>query len=392
MNKRIANAIDFMSFPANCMVGTSGTYKVLKKHWSFIRFPLLLLLFLTFANPASASLEIVDFFSDFTSSEVIIRSSQIHHGKAVFELLDGTKVVETRDVRFETGAGEEVSKVILWQNKPQRDYYTAKVSIYNDTKLHDSKTYPVSYGTVAMPSFHVVDFSPSNKGVQLLLRPFNPSAVDIKIELLDGNDIIYTKTKEDVSLTSNTELKIDWPFLLNNNEQYSVRTKILTHRLYAEPLINTYVSSFTAGEDVEILPDDVEVDEYGASVTLRGNSQVPFDGFIDISAINRATTEIKTYRQRVEEILTSGKEDTAGVVWKELRPGTYDISIRAVNKDNIALDKYETVLRIPEAKVESEIPAASSTPTLTGLTGSTGIAAIAIVIVVLLAVRRKRGG
>jgi len=47
-------------------------------------------------------------------------------------------------------------------------------------------------------SFHVVDFSPSNKGVQLLLQPFNPSAVDIKIELLESNDIVYTKTQEDV--------------------------------------------------------------------------------------------------------------------------------------------------------------------------------------------------
>ncbi len=357
-----------------------------------IKTALLSAFLLTIVNPASANLEIADFFSDFTSSEVTIRSSQNHEGKVVFELLDGKNMVESHEIPFKANAGEQVSKVILWQNKPQHDYYTAKVSIYNDTKLHGNKTYPVSYGTVAMPSFHVVDFSPSNKGVQLLLRPFNPSAVDIKIELLDSNDIVYTKTKEDVSLTSNIELKIDWPFLLSNNEKYTVRTKILTHRLYAEPLINTYVAAFTASDDVDILPDDVEVDEYGASVTLLGNSQVPFDGFIDISATNRATNEIKTYRQQVEEILVTGKEDTAGVVWKQLGSGTYDVSIKAVNKDNIALDKYETVLRIPEEKVESETPATSSTPALAGLTGSTGIAAIVIVIVVLVAFKRKRGG
>jgi len=357
-----------------------------------IKIPLLLIISVMSIGSASATLEITDFFSDYTTSEVTIRASQEHHGKAVFQILDGTSVVESQEVPFKASAGEEVSKVILWQNKLQKDYYTAKISIYNDTKLHDNKTYQVSYGTIAMPSFHVVDFSPSNKGVQLLLRPFNPSAVDIKIELLEGNDIVYTKTKEDVSLTSNTELIIGWPFLLSNNEKYTVRTKILTHRLNAEPLINTYVTSFTAGDDVEILPDDIEVDEYGASVTLRGNSQVPFDGFIDIAAINRATNDIKTYRQQVEEILTSGKEDTAGVVWKELGSGTYDINIRAVNKDNIALDKYETVLRIPEVDVESGTPAASSTPALAGLTGSTGLAAIVIVMVVLVVSRRKRGG
>ncbi len=347
---------------------------------------------LMLSGTASAALEITDFFSDYTTSEVTIKASQEHHGKAVFQLLDGTRVEESQEVPFDASFGEEVSKVILWQSKLQKDYYTARVSIYNDTKLHDNKTYQVSYGTVAMPSFHVVDFSPSNKGVQLLLRPFNPSAVDIKIELLDSNNIIYTNTKEDVSLTSNIELKIDWPFLLSNNEKYTVRTKILTHRLNAQPLINTYVASFTAVDDVEILPDDVEVDEYGASVTLRGNSQVPFDGFIDVAATNRVTNEKKTYRQQIEEILTSGKEDTAGVVWKELGSGTYDVSIRAVNKDNIALDKYETVLRIPEADLVSEIPSTSNTPTLAGLTGSTGIAAIAIVIVIVFAVRRKKGG
>ncbi len=344
---------------------------------------------LMLSGTASAALEITDFFSDYTSSEVTIRASQDHKGKVVFQLLDGRNVVESQEVPFKVSANEEVSKVILWQNKLQKDYFTAEVSIFNDTQLHDKKTYQVSYGTIAMPSFHVVDFSPSNKGVQLLLQPFNPSAVDIIIELLDNNDIVYSKTKEDVSLTSNTEIKIDWPFLLSNNEKYTVRTKIITHRFPAEPLINTYVEDFTAGNDVEILPDDVEVDEYGASVTLRGNSQVPFDGFIDVSATSRATNEKKTYRQQVEEILTSGKEDTAGIIWKDLKSGTYDVSIRAVNKDNIALDKYETVLRIPEVDVGSETPSTSSTPSLAG---STGLAAIVIVILILAVLRRKKGG
>ncbi len=344
---------------------------------------------LAFVMPAGANLEIVDFFSDFTSSEVTIKSSQNHEGKAVFELIYGEKVVESREAHFKASAGEQITKVILWQEKPKHDYYKARVSLYNDTRLHANKTYEVSYGTVAMPSFHVVDFSPSNSGVQLLLRPFNPSAVDIKIELLDDNDIIYTETKEAVSLTANTEIMMDWPFLLTDGKEYTTRAKIFTHRLNAPDLINTYVASFMANDEIEILQDDAEVDEYGASVTLRGKSQVPFDGAIDVSARNRATNEIVKFRQQVEDILVSGKEDTAGVVWKGLSPGTYDISILAVNKENIALDKYETVLRIPEAATVSETPAANSAP---GLTGLTGFAAIIIVIVVLAAARRKRGG
>ncbi len=345
-----------------------------------IRTLLLSAFFFAIVAPASAELEIVDFFSDFTSSEVTINASQAHQGKAVFELLYGEKVVESHEVPFRANAGEKVTKVIEWQKTPQYDYYTARVGLYNDTRLHDKKSYQVSYGTVSMPSFHVVDFSPSNRGVQLLLRPFNPSAVDIKIELLDNNDIVYTETKEDVSLTSNTELKIDWPFLLASDKKYTARAKIFTHRLYAPELINTYISSFTASDEVEILPDDVEVDEYGASVTLRGKSQVPFDGFIAVTARNRATNETQTFSQQVEEILVSGKEDTAGVVWKGLTPGTYDVMIQAVTGESIPLDRYETVLRIPEESAAEDAPV-KSTPGFTAL--------IFLMAVLLLA---RRGG
>ena len=346
-----------------------------------------------FTGTAGATIEIMDIFSDFTSSDVTIRSDRdVPHGTAVFELMYEGEVVESQEVPFQLRADEPVSKVVSWQKKPQGDYYTAKVSIYNGSNLFDSKSYQVSYGTVTMPSFHIIDLSPSNTGVQMLLRPFNPSVADIRIELLNNNDIVYTETEKGISLTSNRELKMDWPFLLSDKGNYTVRTKIFTHRLYASPLINTYTASFIASDDVEILSEDIEVDEYGASVTLRGNSQVPFDGFIDVSATNRATNEKKTYRQQVEEILVTGKEDTAGIVWKELGSGTYDVNIRAVNKDNIALDKYETVLRIPEADVESETPATASTPALAGLTGSTGLVAIVIVIAILAVFKRKRGG
>ncbi|MDD5474307.1 MAG: hypothetical protein PHU34_09210 [Candidatus Methanoperedens sp.] len=335
------------------------------------------------ANPASAGVEISDFFSDFTSSDVIVNSTQDFHGKAVFELFYAGSPVESQEVTLNVRAGDPVYKVITWQKKPQHDYYTAKVSIYNDSKLLTSSSYEVSYGTSSLPGFHVVDFSPSNSGVQLLLRPFNPSAVDIKIELLDNNDVVYTKLKEDVSLkTLPEEIKTTWPFLLTDNKNYIVRLKIFTHRLYAPALVNTYIAKFTAASDVEILADDVQVDEYGASVTVRGKSQVPFDGFIVVTARSRATNETQVYRTQMEEILVSGKEDTAGVVWKGLAPGTYDVEILAVNKDNVTIDKYETALRIPEySNVSKSVPAKTTS----------GFEAFIFIITLLLFSRRLNG-
>ncbi|MFZ3060810.1 MAG: hypothetical protein WA102_13870 [Candidatus Methanoperedens sp.] len=336
------------------------------------------------ANPASAGVEISDFFSDFTSSDVTVNSTQDFYGKAVFELYYSGSPVESQAVTLNMRAGEPVYKVIIWQNKPQYDYYTAKVSIYNNSKLLTATSYQVSYNTAALPGFHVVDFSPSNSGVQLLLRPFNPSAADIKIELLDNNDVVYTKINEDISLkTLPEEIKTTWPFLLTGNKNYIVRVKIFTHRLYAPVLVNTYIAKFTATEDVEILADDVQVDEYGASVTIRGKSQVPFDGFIVVMARNRATNETKIFRQQMEEILLSGKEDTAGVVWKGLAPGTYDVEILAQDKENVTVDKYETVLRIPESSAATVTATAKGTP---------GFTAFLLVAMLLLVARRLKGG
>ncbi|HEY9245785.1 MAG TPA: hypothetical protein VIO11_02955 [Candidatus Methanoperedens sp.] len=347
----------------------TGTIKrssmYLKYRKQINRYVSLVLLIIAFVASASARVEISDFFSDFTSSDATINSSQDFQGRAVFEMFYEGSLVESHEVPVKMNAGEAVTKVIIWEEKLQHDYYTAKVSVYDGGSLLVSRSYQVSFGTVSLPGFHVVDLSPANSGVQILLRPFSPSTVDIRIELIDNNDIIYTKTNEDVSLTANTETKIPWPFLLTDNKKYTVRAKIFTHRLYASWLVNTYVSNFTAADEAEILSDDVTVDEYGVSVTLRGKSQVPFDGYIVVKARNRATNETQTYRQLVEEILITGKEDTAGIVWKGLAPGTYDVEITAQNKKNVTIDKYETALRIPESTAAAPVTPAKSTPGFT---------------------------
>ncbi|MFZ3168820.1 MAG: hypothetical protein WA130_14495 [Candidatus Methanoperedens sp.] len=344
-----------------------------------IRITLLILIILFMGNSASARVELTDFFSDFTTSDVTINSDVDFNGKAVFELLYSGELVESHEVPVNARAGEPLTKVIIWQEKPQHDFYTATVALYEGDRLVSNNSYHIAYGSATIPSFQVVDFSPSDSGVQLLLRSFNPTVADIKIELLDNNDIVYSKTREDISITTSTDLQILWPFLLTDNKKYVVRAKIYSHRLYAPPLVNTYISGFTATDDVEILPADVQVDEYGASVTIQGKSQVPFDGSIVVSAKNRATGETHVYRQQLEDILTSGKESTAGVVWKGIAPGNYDVIIEAVNHKNITIDKYETVLRIPEYPVANITSPAKGTPGFEGI----------VFLIILVVISRK---
>lgn len=328
---------------------------------------LLILFFFFMTTPASARIELTDFFSDFTTCDVSLLSDVDFQGKLVFELLYSGEIIESHEVPVNLKAGEPLTKVIIWQERPQHDYYTSRVSLYEDNSLLINSSYFLAYGAVTLPSFQVVDLSPSNSGVQLLLRSYNPTVADIKIELLDNNDIVYSKTKDDISLTASTEFKIVWPFLLADNKKYVVRAKIYSHRLYAPPLVNTYIADFIATDDVEILPADVQVDEYGASVTIRGNSQVPFDGFIVVTAMNRITKETQSYRKQLEDILTSGKESTAGIVWRGIPPGTYDVIIEAVNQKNVTIDKYETVFRMPEYPAENRVTPSKTTPGFEGI-------------------------
>jgi len=341
-----------------------------------------LIIFFSLINSVSAAVELTDFFSDFTTSDVTINSDRDFQGKAVFELLYSGELVESHEVSINAKAGEPLTKVIIWQEKPQHDFYTAMVSLYEGSKVVSNSSYHIAYGTVTLPAFQVVDFSPSNSGVQLLLRSFNPTVTDIKIELLDNNDIVYSKTSEDMSITASSELKLGWPFLLSDKKKYVVRAKIYSHRLYAPPLVNTYIAGFTATDDVEILPADVQVDEYGASVTIRGKSQVPFDGSIVVTARNRETNSKQSYRQQLEDILTSGTESTAGIVWKGMPPGNYDILIEAVNQENTTLDKYETILRIPEYSATNVTAPKNSTP---------GFEGVIFLIIVIAASRRIKG-
>lgn len=362
---------------------TSTGLIYLKEITRVFNYVILILILLYLTGPASATAGISGFFSDFTSSDVTIISDEDFNGSVLFELYHTGSAVQSQKIPVRVKAGETGYRVIVWQQRPQQDYYTAKVSLYNNNyQLLDTKTYPVSYGTVSLPGFHVIGFLPSNSGVKLLIRPFNPGVADIKIELLDNNNAVYTKIERDVSLTTNTEKNFNWPFLLSSGKNYNVRAKIYTQRLYFEPMVNTYVSEFTATEDIEILYDDVQVDEFGASVTIMGNSQVPFDGYIVVNTKNRETGEMKTYRQQMDEILVSGKEDTSGVVWGDIAPGVYDVEILAVNHDNKTLDKYETVLRIPEIPVFQDSSPQVEAP---------GFIIFLSVISLLLAARSRRG-
>lgn len=331
---------------------------------------LILLGVVLISSPAKAVVEFVDSFSDFTSSDVTITSSEDIDGKIVFESADTKGIIDSQTVPLKVKANQTISKVIIWEKKPSNDQYTVKASVYNGNIKIIEKSMQVSIFSAGMPSYRVVDLAASNTGVELLLDGISSSIVDLKIDIIDNNDIIFTTTKSNMILNKDITngLKIDWPFTLKDNNKYNIRAKVYLRNIFGTPpVVTSYISSFVATNDVEIIPQEVKVDEYGASITLRGKSQVPFDGSIDIIAKSLTTNQTQTYRQEVAKILISGTEDTTGVVWKGLKPGKYQIDIRAMTNDNVSVAEYKTVLRVPNKPIESSSSSDPATEEQSGL-------------------------
>jgi len=112
-----------------------------------------------------------------------------------------------------------------------------------------------------------------------------------------------------------------------------------------DPKITTaYMSEFTASEDVEIIDADVELDEYGASISMIGMSQVPFEGIVRIVLLG--TGEPMVFEEEAE-ILTIGREDTVGIMWDGMPGGDYNVNVDIVTSKGVVLDSYETVVRMP---------------------------------------------
>ncbi len=305
--------------------------------------------------------------------DVSIQSSeQVNNGQLIFKLTSQEKVIETTTLDFTIAPGQEITKVIMWDSQPRFKNYVATVSVLVDGRSVDETSYPFSYGLVVRPRFQVVDLSASNSGASLLLRPWkvsNPGVADFTFQLIQDGDIIYFETKEDIPVMQSTQLSIDWPILLDDNTEYSVRVKAISH---TPDITSSYVTWFTANQEVEIDDMDVDVDDFGVSVTLYGRSQVPFNGIVEVE-LHKDGSDPLVFTGKPEP-LTLDRDDTVGIIWDDdLDPGTYQVNIHILTLENEIVDRYETMLFIPERTSPASQPTQSQTPGFTILLTILGI-------------------
>lgn len=342
-----------------------------------------LLIFLTATATVSASTmdaQVMDVFSNEKLCDVTIHFNEpAEDVMLVFEMLYSGDVVESRTVRLGSVSAGDLTKMIFWDNKLQEKFYITNVSVYNSGKHITSASYQFTHNTVAMPRFKIVDFSADSSRSSILVSPgsvTNPGVADIDIKLFKSSDLVYSETTNNVAILATKIIDTNWPILLQSGSDYTAVARVYSH----DPEITTaYMSRFTALENVEIIDADIELDEYGASITIIGMSQVPFEGTVRIVL---SGNDDPIVFEEDTEILTIDREDTVGIMWDGMPGGDYNVNVDILTSKGVVLDSYETVIRMPEPFVVGIEPE-KETP------GFGIIGGLAVLITVGLFLRRK---
>lgn len=318
----------------------------------------------TIAGEDSENRIIIDFFSDHDLSDATVRFEQpFENISLVFTLSSGKEILKSET--FNLGSvheGQEITEVFFWGLEEDfgkdRDSYTAQLLIKDGSQTIESRKLSFSYRNPHLSNLKVVDFSADSEKASILitltssanlrlLQVPEPGMADLDLKLLSGTDIIYSENLENVPVTDAYYKAMYWPFLLEKDRNYMALLKVRSH---SPALTTAYTSKFRAEEKVEILDADIDVDEYGASVTVVGKSQVPFNGIIRV-VLTPEKGEVQVFEETAD-ILTAGKEDTVGIIWQGVPRGDYNVKVYAVNLEGEVLDSHETVLRVFEPVAE----------------------------------------
>ncbi len=334
-----------------------------------------------------SNIVITDLYSDMDSGDVTI-SSQNDYQELILEIKlskDGN-ILQTKNIDIDQiRAGSAVMKAFSWDVVATEDGgYTASASIYdNDHKLA-SRNYNFVHGRPAISSIKIDSVSSDSAGMSIMISPHPgvPAIIDLNFMLVDGNDVIYTKSIENVPIhTATTTVHEEWDRILEANKDYEARVKIDIH----SPIQRTvsYLKPFKATEKVVIT--DVFKDRRGSSITLEGESQVPFEGYVRFTVLEPWYDPERTVKivEQESPLLLSGDDETIEAIWDEpLEAGTYRLIIEAVGNGGAVIDTKETIIEVEERRVQPTPPEDENDRSIPGFAGVYALIALMSVILI----------
>jgi len=313
---------------------------------------LLLLLLFTSIQPAAAQdISIINIYSDIDSADFTIHANQNYENIVIRSnlIFDG-KIISSKqfDIK-EISPDADITKVALWDFKPEEGYYRTEIVMSMDDSTVETRYTNFSYGRAAIPKIFIKDIVPDSMGISIILSPkigalgAEPVLADVEYMLVDGDTVVY-KTKDNrVNVVQATPLSKNWNIRLDNDHDYSVRVKVKI----ASPtdVVIARSETFTAKDDAMITK--LYKDKTGASVTVLGQSQVPFTGNIVFTV-----TENGNVIEEISEkspVLMSGDDETIEVAWSDkLAEGIYELTLKVVGNDGDVLDRWDTVIEVEE--------------------------------------------
>lgn len=307
-------------------------------------------------NGTTGSARIIEIYSDIESFDVAFYSGQSEEDLTLEVSLVRPRGTGREEVvaeqEFSAGslpADTRVTKVGFWDvRNAERGAYALKARLLDQGQVVSESEYGFVYGSNSALRLQVSDLVPNSEGINVVLSPNQPSLFDIEYTLVDGHDVIYKSRTEKASLTSAPEaFSASWGSLLENNKEYVGRVKIQVY----SPNRGIIASKehFTAMDDAEIT--DIYEDETGASATVLGRSQVPFQGNLVFSVYEVQGTSglsssvfVESARERVP-VLLNDDDETVEVAWRErLTEGVYRLEIELIGNDGDVIERRETII------------------------------------------------
>ncbi|WP_440947736.1 hypothetical protein ACSAZL_05655 [Methanosarcina sp. T3] len=369
----------------------------------------LLVLFLISVPQASAAdtsqvdgthqVRISELYSDLESYDVTLYSNQpeedlILEASLVRPDRGNEEAIATQT--FSTGsfpANTRVMKVGFWDiRNAERGAYTLRARLLDQGKVLSESEYDFVYGSNSASRLQVDDLVPNSEGITVALSPNQASIFDLEYMLVDGHDVLYSTKTEKVSLTSVPEaFSASWGTLLENNKEYTGRVKV---RVYSPS--RGFIASaenFTAIDDAEIT--DIYEDETGASATVLGRSQVPFEGNLVFSVYelqessgSGSSVFVESVRERVP-VLLNDDDETVEVAWEErLTAGVYRLEIELFGNNGDVIERRETIIEsdLSASNASEASPDAGNETSgedggngIPGFSFATGVAGLAVV-------------
>ncbi len=315
-----------------------------------IVFFMAVLILLSVHSANAEDINIIDVYSDIDSTDITIHSGE-HYTDITLkaELTFKGNVLESKQFHIdEVSSDTDITKIAFWDlTNPKEGFYRTIMTMSMDGSVLETKYSNFSYGWQAMPGVSIKDIVPDSSGISIILAPYyttktgtsKPVLTDIEYMLVEGDTVIYRTTDNRVTVVQATPLSKDWNVLLENNNDYSTRVKARISS--PEDAVIAQSKDFTSKDDVRIT--ELYRDETGASATVEGYSQVPFDGYV-VFTVTKDDTIIEEVREK-SPILTTSDDETIEIIWtRKLAAGIYGLSVEVIGNDGDILDRWDTVI------------------------------------------------